>query len=200
MSITQSTELDEYDRLDHQAQATTCGVPDCDGTSHDFIAPMNEWTHRIAHETFDNESVEFDIYRNSDGQHTANISVESAGDVTAAELRDIADVYEGFPVLLRSQADRLDALNNEREADEVAARVAHGKRLNEQVADRIRRAATAQGFDRYTLCDALNIRRQRANELWTGRRLLVSDVVYAGELLGISTEEMWSEPEAEASK
>ena len=93
------------------AQSADCGIENCDGDNHDRCDAPENWSHRIVAETFDDRSVLLDISREPDGTHTANISMESDGDVTAAELRHTADQYDAFPAFLRAQADRLDELN-----------------------------------------------------------------------------------------
>jgi hypothetical protein len=107
----QDDDLEAYDNARKTATATDCGYDSCDGTMHDHLATPTEWWHRVVAETFDGSSVMLDVSREPDGEYVGNISMESDGDVTAAELRATANTYEAFPAFLRAQADRMDALN-----------------------------------------------------------------------------------------
>jgi hypothetical protein len=107
----QDDHLERYDTARKTAIATDCEYTNCDGTMHDHLAAPAEWWHWVVAETFDGSSVLLDVSREPDGQYVGNISVESEGDVTAAELRATANTYEAFPAFLRAQADRMDALN-----------------------------------------------------------------------------------------
>lgn len=44
-----------------------------------------------------------------DGRHAATLVMEVDRDVTAAELRALADTFEAFPAWLRARADEQDA-------------------------------------------------------------------------------------------
>lgn len=103
--------IEESKRQNALAQTTPCAYENCDGTGHDRLGTPKDWWHRVVSETFDEAMVKWDVSRNPDGEYIGNISMESEGDVTSAELRATADTYEAFPAFLRAQADRLDALN-----------------------------------------------------------------------------------------
>jgi len=116
MSTINSTETEdlaaEYHRLQAEAANTPCGFENCDGTGHEIHAPAAEWFHRVVNETFDGRVVELDITATPAGVYQADLLLEGTGsDMSAADLRKEADLYDSYPALLRRMADRMDELN-----------------------------------------------------------------------------------------
>jgi hypothetical protein len=116
MSTIHSTETEalaaEYHRLKREARDTPCGFENCDGTGHEIHASTDEWFHRVVHEMFDGRVVELDITATPAGVYKADLLIEGEGsDLTAADLRKEADLYDSYPALLRRMADRMDELN-----------------------------------------------------------------------------------------
>jgi hypothetical protein len=98
---------DAYRRAVRAAEATECGISGCDGDGHDDGDP-SDWSHRMGHSEFDGAvDVEF---RKFPGDRTVAVhAMQADGEVTAAELRADADLYEAYPAWLRARADELDA-------------------------------------------------------------------------------------------
>jgi hypothetical protein len=103
--------LAEYDHRAKIAQETPCGVDGCDGEFHDPFAPSEEWNHYVRRKEFDNGIVQASVALMSDGKSVGNIHFGGDGEMSAVELREAADLYEGFPAWLRSMADTIDERN-----------------------------------------------------------------------------------------
>lgn len=91
------------------ARAIDCGIPGCDHDLHDDT-PMDEQIHRVSHVLFDDGEVELELnfYK---GTFYGDMWLEGIGsEMTPAELRAKADLYESLPSVLREQANRLEAL------------------------------------------------------------------------------------------
>lgn len=99
-----------YLRADDAVMAVDCGFPDCEGLGHEVFAQPAEWAHRLGHSSFDLVDVEF--HRFGREAPIALLDMHADGEMTAAELRADADLYEAYPAWLRARADELDALTN----------------------------------------------------------------------------------------
>jgi hypothetical protein len=95
-------------RADDAAMATDCGFPDCEHIGHDAFAVPAEWAHRLGHSAFDAVNVEFHKFGNK--SPIALVEMNMDAEMTAAEMRADADLYEAYPAWLRARADELDAL------------------------------------------------------------------------------------------
>jgi hypothetical protein len=95
-------------RADDAAMATDCGFPDCEGIGHDACTAPEKWGHRLGHSSFDAVNVEF--HRFGSNFPIAVVDMHVDAEMTAAELRADADLYEAYPAWLRARADELDTL------------------------------------------------------------------------------------------
>ena len=91
------------------AQAYPCGVDGCSGEAHDEGALPAEWHHDIISDHFNGDDIDFDATLHPDGSVHGHLYMDSHGDMTAADLRAEAEIYEGYPAWLRTPADRLEA-------------------------------------------------------------------------------------------
>jgi hypothetical protein len=95
-------------RADAAVMAVDCGFPDCKGLGHEMFAQPEEWAHRLGHSSFELVNVEFHKFGRE--APIALLDMHADGEMTAAELRADADLYEAYPAWLRARADELDAL------------------------------------------------------------------------------------------
>jgi hypothetical protein len=101
-------DVEAFRRADAAARATKCEFPDCGGKGHDVGDPA-QWTHDLSCSNFDGAtSVRFIKYGTE--YPVASLELEGGEEMTAAELRVEADLYEAYPAFLRARADELDAL------------------------------------------------------------------------------------------
>jgi hypothetical protein len=100
----------EHDIAAAKAQNTPCGIEGCNGFQHEAALEAADWEHEVVSERFDSGSVKAGVFLMR-GEITADISIESSGEMTAAEFRAMADAYEAFPAWLRSIADRMGELS-----------------------------------------------------------------------------------------
>jgi hypothetical protein len=98
------------ERADAEAMATDCGFPDCEGIGHDAGVQPAEWAHRLGHSSFD-KYIDVEFHKFCDESPIAVLDMHADGEMTAAELRVEADLYEAYPAWLRARADELDAFN-----------------------------------------------------------------------------------------
>jgi hypothetical protein len=104
--------LASFDRETAAARNTSCDFANCDGSGHEANVASSQWFHRVASEKFDGRVVEIDITATPQGVHVAGLWIDGTGsDMSAADLRREADLYDSYPTLLRRMADRLDELN-----------------------------------------------------------------------------------------
>jgi hypothetical protein len=114
-SIDTNTPSGDFDgkaflQAEERAAAIDCGFSDCEGNGHESLLPPSEWAHRLGHSSFDPYvDVEFHKFRAESA--IAVLAMHADGEMTAAELRADADLYEAYPAWLRARADELDALN-----------------------------------------------------------------------------------------
>lgn len=97
-----------------EAKAAPCEFPGCDGSWHEPGVAPSEWAHHTDTD-FDNGEVQVSLTR--DGRNAPHAQVWLEGtydDLSADDLRRLADTYDNLPALLRQQADRLDRLNGAR--------------------------------------------------------------------------------------
>lgn len=105
--------LAEYDKATALAEATPCAVNGCQGEGHEANAPATEWMHCLPDQRFDGNSVRVGMWTSDNGlSWSSDVSLEGSGQMTSAELRAEALLYESYPAFLRAAADKLDSLNN----------------------------------------------------------------------------------------
>jgi hypothetical protein len=115
-------------------EATPCAVDGCDGSGHDSESPV-EWAHSLPDTEFDGRVVKFGIWTDDGKTFNGDLDLLRTGTITAAGLREEADLWESYPAFLRAAADRLDALNragltvNEVESLAIASNVDPGSLL-----------------------------------------------------------------------
>jgi hypothetical protein len=102
-------DVEAHLRADDEAMATDCGFTDCEGTGHDAVVPPEKWAHRLGHSEFDT-ATDIEFYQYGSKSPIAVLAMQADGEMTAAELRADADLYEAYPAWLRARADELDAL------------------------------------------------------------------------------------------
>jgi hypothetical protein len=112
-STENSTTEPEFDaeafrRADAAARATNCGIPGCEGTGHDVGDPA-EWSHDLSRSSFDT-ATSVRVIKYGSESPVAYLQLAGADEMTAAELRVEADLYEAYPAFLRARADELEAL------------------------------------------------------------------------------------------
>lgn len=100
----------EFDALHKAATSALCDFAGCSKSGHDFMTEPSEWLHD-AERPFCDGLVKVIVIQEPDASHSAEIAMEATGTMTTDELRDMADLYTGFPSWLRARADELDALN-----------------------------------------------------------------------------------------
>jgi hypothetical protein len=93
------------------AEATPCTVPGCDREMHDPDMDSGEWYHRAANTDFDGGAIKLELYCVDAGAYIGHLSLERTfSEVSPADLRAKADLYDGLPTLMRQYADQLEAL------------------------------------------------------------------------------------------
>ncbi|MFP3464569.1 hypothetical protein [Leifsonia sp. SIMBA_070] len=112
-TIRDATETDAMRAAYADAKAAPCDFPECDGSWHEPGVEPDRWAHHADVE-FDNGEVEVSIIRTGDEAPHASVWLEGIyEDMTADDLRRLAATYEALPALMRSQADKLEALGTE---------------------------------------------------------------------------------------
>jgi hypothetical protein len=92
------------------AKATPCDFDGCDGTWHEPGVNPSEWAHHTD-TAFDGGEVTVSLIRDGRSEPHAQVWMEGTyDDLSADDLRNLADTYASLPALLRAQADNLDAL------------------------------------------------------------------------------------------
>lgn len=102
----------QYEREEAIARATDCGIAKCDGHLHSADTPQGEWWHRVGHHWFDGKTVEIELVQRPNEPPQGFIWLERTAEMSSAELRAMADVFESYPGWLRVHADRLDSLRD----------------------------------------------------------------------------------------
>lgn len=96
------------------AKATPCDFDGCDGSWHEPGVNPSEWAHHTD-AGFDGGEVTVALIRSGASPIHAQVWLEGVyEDMTADDLRRLAETYSRLPALLRQQADKLDRLNSAR--------------------------------------------------------------------------------------
>jgi len=103
--------LAQSDAANALAQATPCGVPNCDFKMHEGHADPSEWYHRVHH--VDVEGLEVEVTLHSDGHYFGWMAMDFIDDATADQMRTYAAECIEYAAALVAAADLTDKLNGE---------------------------------------------------------------------------------------
>jgi hypothetical protein len=109
--ISREEALRSFDAAMAVAKATPCPLQGCDGSLHEPFVDPSEWSHSLPDRKFDGGAVVVGIWTNDLETFTCEVLTRESSDMTATQLRAMADLYEGYPAFLRAAAVELDALN-----------------------------------------------------------------------------------------
>lgn len=72
------------------AEAFPCGIAGCDGTAHEALDPIGEWSHRVATDEHVAGLV-IETYVRADGSRFAAVRVQIEREMSVLELLEFAD-------------------------------------------------------------------------------------------------------------